>query len=297
MTKTTLSGIASVKTATLLLFAGGASLTGFSQTIFFNNGAQVYTGPAAIVQINGGFQNDGATGTFENNGTMTVANSGTPGTVRLTNSSTMLGNGTCNVEQDWINDASFIAGSSTVNMDGNLQQYITSTTGTVTTFNNLSLTGTGTGANRKKTLQAVSANVGTAGTLSINDRELETLTNTMTVLNPATGSVTNNTTPFSEGFVSSSFGGYLARATNSTSAYTFPTGSSAGTTRYRPMVLTPSGSGPDLYAARLGNNNATTDGFNTASLDSSGWVSSPPWMIRVRSAASCGQDFVVSVPV
>lgn len=256
------------KAVALLAITGSTSFSGFSQTIFFNNGAQVYTSPAAIVQVNGGFQNDGGTATFENNGTMTVANSGTPGTVRLTNGSVMQGNGTTNVEQDWINDATFTAGASTVNMDGNLQQFITSTNGTVTTFNNLTLTGTGTGTDRKKTLQLVSANVGTSGTLTINDRELETQTNTMTVLNPATGSVTNNTTPFSEGFVSSSFGGSLARATNSTSAYTFPTGSSAGTLRYRPLVLTPSGSGPDLYAARLGNNNATADGFSTASLDS-----------------------------
>lgn len=268
MTKITLSRSSFGKAAALLLLAGGTNLTGFSQTIFFNNGAQIYTGPAAVVQVNGGFQNDGATGNFENNGTLYVANSGTAGTVRLTNNSTMQGNGTCYVEQDWINDANFIAGASTVNMNGNLQQFITSTTGTVTNFNNLTLTGTGTGVNRKKTLQSVNSNVGLTGTLTINDRELETQTNTMSVLNPATGSVTNNTTPFSEGFVSSSLGGFFARATNSASAYTFPTGSSVGTTRYRPMVLTPSAAGTDMYAARLGNNNATTDGFNTGSLDS-----------------------------
>jgi hypothetical protein len=130
------------------------AFTGFAQTILFNNGALVYTGPTAIVQVNGGFQNDGAAGVtpvFENNGTMTIANSGTPGSVILSNGSTLQGNGTYYVEQDWTNDAIFSAGVSSVIMNGDLQQFITSTTGTVTTFNNLTLTGSGIANNRKKT--------------------------------------------------------------------------------------------------------------------------------------------------
>jgi gliding motility-associated-like protein len=261
------------KALTLLVFSGSFATAGVAQTIFFNNGALVYTAPAAIVQVNGGFQNDGAAGTtpvFENNGTMTVANSGTPGSVFLTNGSTLQGNGTIFVEQDWVNDAIFAAGSSTVNMNGDLQQFITSTTGTVTTFNNLTLTGSGTGVNRKKTLQLVNANTGTSGILTINDRELETQTNTMFVLNPAVGAVTNDATVFgAEGFVSSSFGGTLSRATNSAAVYSFPTGSSAGTLRYREVRLTPSGSGADVFTARLGNNIATADGFNVTQLDTS----------------------------
>src|SRR4051812_24138475 len=94
----------------MLVLTGGLATSSFAQNILFNNGALVYTGPTAIVQVNGGFQNDGGTPsgttpTFENNGTMTIANSGTPGTVRLTNGSTLQGNGTYLVEQDWINDA------------------------------------------------------------------------------------------------------------------------------------------------------------------------------------------------
>ncbi|MCW3084302.1 MAG: domain containing protein [Bacteroidetes bacterium] len=270
MNKITLSGKTFGKTVAFLALTG-LSFSGFSQNILFNNGAQIYTGPTAIVQVNGGFQNDGAAGTtpvFENNGTMTIANSGTPGTVRLTNGSTLQGNGTYNVEQDWINDATFTAGTSTVNLDGNLQQFVTSTTATVTTFNNLTLTGTGTAANRKKTLQLVNANIGTTGTLAINDRELETQTNTMFVLNPSTTCVTNNTTAFNEGFVSSSVGGSLSRVTNTAAVYNFPTGSSLGTTRYRPVNLTPASASANQYNARLGNNNATLDAFNTASLDS-----------------------------
>lgn len=255
------------------LFLGFAGTAGsFAQTILFNNGAQVYTGPTSIVQVNGGFQNDGAAGTtpvFENNGTMTIANSGTPGSVYLTNGSTLQGNGTYKVEQNWVNDATFTAGTSTVIMNGNLQQFITSTTGVVTTFNNLTLTGTGTGTNRKKTLQLVNANIGTNGILTINDRELETQTNTIFVLNPAVAAVTNSTTFGSEGFVSSAVGGTMSRATNSTSVYKFPTGSSAGTLRYRPVQLTPATAAANVYTARLGNNLATTDGFDVAQLDTS----------------------------
>lgn len=261
-----------LKLSGCLFIAGTCSSGLIAQTTLFNNGALVYTGPTAIVQVNGGFQNDGAAGTtpiFENNGNMTIANSGTPGTVFLTNGSTLQGNGTYNVEQDWVNDATFTANASTVVLNGNLQQFITSTTGVVTTFNNLTLTGTGTTTNRKKTLQLVDANIGTNGILTLNDRELETQTNTLFVLNAAVGAVTNSTTFGSEGFVSSAVGGTLSRATNTASVYLFPTGSSAGTLRYRAVKLTPATAAANVYTARLGNNLATTDGFNVGQIDTS----------------------------
>jgi len=265
MDKTTLANRISLALLSFIFF----SLTIKAQVIFFNNGAQIYSAPNSIIKINGGFRNDGANGVtpvFDHNGTMTVANSGTQGTVYLKNSSTLQGNGTYRVEQDWINDAVFTANNSTVELYGNSQQYITSTTATVTTFNNLTLTGTGAGNNRKKTLSLVDANIGTSGILTINDRELETLTNTMYVFNTSTTCVTNNTTYGSEGFVSSDVGGALSRATASASAYIYPTGSSKGTLRYRPAILTPATASANTYDARLGNNDATNDGFNTASL-------------------------------
>lgn len=255
----------------VLALTAGISSASFAQTIFFNNGALVFTASAAIVQVNGGFQNDGAAGTtpvFENNGTMTIANSGTPGSVFLTNGSTLQGDGTIFVEQDWTNDATFTADNSTVDFNGDLQQFITSTTATVTTFNNLTLSGAGaTTADRKKTLQLVDARVGTSGILTINDRELETQTQTMFIDNPAVGAVTNSTTFGAEGFVSSSFGGTLSRATNSTSVYSFPTGSSVGTLRYREVKLTPASAAANIFTGRLGNNTATTDGFNVLQID------------------------------
>ncbi|HEX8517755.1 MAG TPA: gliding motility-associated C-terminal domain-containing protein [Bacteroidia bacterium] len=243
-----------------------------AQNILFNNGALVYIAPSTVVQVNGGFQNDGASGTtpvFENNGIMTIANSGTPGTVLLTNGSTLQGNGTFNVEQDWINNASFNAGSSTVVLNGNLQQFVTSANGTITTFNNLTLTGTGTGADRKKTLQLINSNIGPNGVLNLTDRELETLANTMFVLNPSVASVTGVTVFGGEGFVSSNVGGALSRVTNSNAVYVFPTGSSSGIPRFRAVEVTPASSASNTFTVRLGNNNATLDGFNVLQLDSS----------------------------
>lgn len=252
----------------LIAFLGCFAKISFAQTILFNNGALIYTAPTAIVKVNGGFQNDGATGLVENNGTMTISNSGTPGSVFLKNGSTLKGNGTYFVEQDWTNDATFIANSSTVNFNGNLQQYITSTTAIVTSFHNLTLSGSGVGtANRKKTLSLVDANVDASGILTINDRELETQTNKIFVLNPSPTAVTNATTFGSEGFVSSSVGGFMSRATNSSSVYSFPTGSSVGTLRYREVKLTPLAASANTFTARLGNNIATTDGFTVTQID------------------------------
>lgn len=282
----------------MLILKGCLANSSFAQIFLFNNGAQVYTAPTAIIQVNGGFQNDNSLSTlnvFENNGTMTISNiSGIPGSVFLTNSSTLQGNGNYLVEQDWTNDALFTAANSTVNFTGNLQEFITSTNATVTTFNNLILSGTGTGINRKKTLQLVNANIGFTGTLNINDRELETLTNTMFVLNPSATCVTNNTTPGSEGFVSSSFvsgpggSGFLSRTTNSATAYLYPTGSSTGTVRYRPINLIPASPAANTYTARLGNNDATTDGFSIALLDTTMCSLNPFYYHQIKR--SSGND-------
>lgn len=267
----------------------------FAQIFLFNNGAQIYIASTAIIHVNGGFQNDNTASmanVFENNGTMTIATiSGIPGSVFLTNNSNLQGNGTYLVEQDWTNDASFVANNSTVNFRGNLQQYITSTNLTVTTFNNLVLTGTGIGNNRKKTLQLIDATIGSNGTLVLNDRELETLTNTMFVLNPSVTSITNNTIPGSEGFVSSSFNiggsGFLSRTTNSISAYVYPTGCSISGSKYRPVILTPAASSSNSYTARLGYNDATSDGFITAALDTSMCIVNPLFYHEItRSSGS-----------
>ncbi len=297
MDKTAIPQNILLKSFAVLVLALCSTIAVFAQsTILFNNGAQVYTAPSAIIQLNGGFQNDNAAATtnvFENNGTMTIATiSGNPGSIFLTNNSTLQGNGIYIVQQDWTNDAAFIAGNSTVNFNGTLQEFITSTNSTATTFNNLVLTGGGSGNNAKKTLQLVDAYISPTGTLSLNDRELETLSNTMFVLNPSNACVTNNTTLGSEGFVSSSFNiggsGSLSRVTNSSLGYLFPTGSSVSGTRYRPVVLTPASSASNTYTARLGYNDATSDGFNTTALDTTMCIVNPLFYHEIKH--SSGSD-------
>ena len=243
-----------------------AMLASFSMKaqVFYTNGATFVVTTGGVFHCNGGVTFDN-TSAVTNDGTITTTKNDavnpTPGTMRIDNSSTVQGNGDYNVEQDWVNNATFTGGTSTVTMNGNTQQFITSTNGTVTTFNNLTLTGTGTGNNRKKTLQAVDANVGVTGVLTINDRELETQTQTFTVLNPATTAVTNNITPGSEGFVSSLAPGTFARATNTAAMYTFPTGSSVNVTRYRPIDITPTAAAANVYTVRFVNHNADNDGY------------------------------------
>lgn len=237
--------------------------------IFYSNGATFVVTTGGVFHVNGGITID-QTSAVTNDGVITTTKNSSaalPGTLTIDNGSAVQGNGDYNVEQDWINDATFTAGTSSVTMNGNTQQFITSTNGTVTTFNDLTLTGTGTGNNRKKTLQGVDANTGLAGILTINDRELETQVQVFGVLNPATTAVLNDQTAGAEGFVSSSAPGTLARATNSTGTYLFPTGSSVGTTRYRPIDVVPTAAGIDVYTVRFVNNDADLDGFTRATND------------------------------
>lgn len=237
--------------------------------IVYTNGATVNVNSGAIMWVNGGM-NISNNSSFSNDGDITVTKNSTlpiAGSFNIENSSNVSGNGTYSIEQDWVNSATFNAGNSSVKLFGNTQQFITSNNGTSTTFNNLELLGTGVGINRKKTLQAVDATTGINGNLVIGDRELETQTQTFFVLNTNVNAVTNITTPGSEGFVSSINPGTFSRETNSASVYLFPTGSSVGILRYRPVELTPTSANANTYVARLNNTDASTVGFDRAITD------------------------------
>ncbi len=254
----------------LLTFAAVAlcSSGALRAQIFYADGALIHATTGAVVHINGGATVDNATA-FQNDGVVTITKNSTfplPGTFTINNGSTVTGDGTYRVEQDWINNATFTGGNSEVELYGNTQQLITGTQ--VTTFNDLTLTGTGSGNNRKKTLQGVNANSGTNGLLTINDRELETQTNTFAVLNPATTAVTNNTTFGSEGFVSSAAPGTFSRVTGAPGTYVFPTGSSVNVTRYRPIDIVPV-TGASVYTVRFVNHDADNDGYIRTANDGS----------------------------
>ena len=216
------------RSVVLIVLAGIFSITAdpcFAQAgLVYNNGAQIWTGPISVIQINGVLENNSAiaNGDIEHNGDMRITKNSTnplAGDVILNNNSVLHGDGTYHVEQDWINNATFTADNSTVELYGDMQEYITGTN--ITTFHNLTLTGTGAGNNRKKT-QTLDANIDATGILNVNDRELETQTNTMFVLNPATTSVDNDSLiAGSEGFVSSTAPGFLHRETAADSSYFF----------------------------------------------------------------------------
>lgn len=245
-----------------IAFALAISLP-LSSQIFYSNGATVAVTNGGVLWCNGGITLDN-TSNFTNNGSVTTTKNSTallPGTFTINASSSSQGNGTYQVEQDWINNATFVAGTSTVRMYGNTQQYITSVNGTVTTFHNLTLLGNGTGNNRKKSLLLVNAISDPTGVDSLNNRELETQTNTFFVQNTSLTAVQNDQTAGSEGFVSSTAPGTLSRLTNSTGAYLYPTGSSNVLTRYRPVLITPNGAGNDEYTVRFINYNPDNDGF------------------------------------
>src|ERR1051326_3357182 len=247
--------------------------------IFFNNGAQIYTAPLSIIQVNGGIENNSSisNGDIDHNGTMTVTLNSTfpnPGDVTLNNNSVWHGNGKTFVEGDWVNNSTFQPDLSTVTMFAStVQQQISGTV--VTTFHKLILTGTGTGANRIK-LQTIDASVDSL--LNVNDRELATDVHTMFILNPDPSIVLNDSTWGAEGFVSSvGPNGTLSRVTNSASSYNFPTGSSVGTTRYRPARIEPNAAGANTYTCRFVNHDANTDGFNRLTNDSLICNANPLW--------------------
>ena len=240
----------------------------FSQ-VFTSNGATIFINSGAQMVSNGGMVFTNSSNVTNNGELKVTKNSSFPaqGTISLLSASVVNGNGTYRIEQDWINNAIFNAGSSTVYLYGNTQQFITSATGTVTEFNNLVLQGNGVGVNRKKTLLNVDARVSTTGTLALNNRELETQDNLFSVLNPTSSAISNNQTFGAEGFISSSFLGNLAWTTNSTNTYYFPVGSSDGVTRYRPITIQPESGTANTFTVRMNNTLADNYGYFLAQHD------------------------------
>lgn len=245
----------------LMLYAFQSNI--FSQTLF-SNGATLFVSSGGILACNGGisFENSSQT---TNNGDILVTKNSTnllPGTLTINSTSNLSGNGTYKVEQDWVNNATFNAGSSAVNLYGNTEQFITSINSSITEFNNLTLTGNGTGNNRKKTLQNVDARISLTGQLILNDREFSTQSNNLTVLNPSINAITNSLVLGNEGFISSEAPGYLYWITNTPSSYLFPVGSSAGTLKYRPVLIHPNTTPvTEYYAVRMNNYIADIDSY------------------------------------
>ena len=239
-----------------------------AQQIFFNNGALVQVNSGAIVKINGGAENSNS-GTITNEGLFYVSVDGFAGSGSLTlsNASQTQGSGTYYIDQDWVNNANFTCNSSEVQLTGlGNTQLITGSQ--VSTFYDLTLSSPNNNTALPNARMTINAFV--SDSLSLNDRELETQTNTLFVTNPSTTAITNFIAVAvlgTEGFVSSITPGTLSRETNSTGSYLFPVGSSLGTQRYRPVTITPNAAGNGTYTVRMVNNDPNTDGFNRSQND------------------------------
>ncbi|MBL0309631.1 MAG: gliding motility-associated C-terminal domain-containing protein [Bacteroidetes bacterium] len=237
------------------IYALGLMLTSygvFAQSLVTNNGANIYVKDGGFIIVKTGSVSNntvGGQGLIDNLGTITVEGS-------VTNSATINGSGdTIRLFGDWVNNAAYTGSNSWVDMFGGDQQ-ITGTA--ITTFDNLNLGGGN--VVKKQTINAVTTKI-----LALNSAELATNANEMLVSNPATAAITRNV-----GFVSSVGNGKLSRATNTTAAYLFPTGSPSyvgAPSIFRPIDFTPAAAGNNTYGARLVKGDATTDGYSVFSVD------------------------------
>lgn len=231
--------------------------------ILYSAGETIHVNNGAILYCNGGIVLSNST-QLTNNGTLTTTKNSTlpqPGNFEINSNTVVSGNGTYNVEQDWVNDATFNGNNGEVVLFGNDEQSITSANGTITTFNNLTLTGNGTNINRRKSLLNVSSGTGINGVLNLNDRELNTDVYSFSVENTNPSAILNATAFNNEGFVSSLTNGFLTRRTNQQTDYLFPVGSSDGIHRYRPAEINPNSIAEQIYEVRMNNYSADNDGY------------------------------------
>jgi len=237
--------------------------------LFYNNGATVHANSGAVVQINGSAQNQ--TGII-NVATAPAANVYITGS--LTNNATINGYGSIHLNGDWINNSAFNCFTGLVSLEGAAQNLSGSVS---TTFFNLTLLGTG--------IKSQTIHQTTSGTLTLNDRELATNIYTMFVTNSATNAVQRTT-----GFVSSNNGGFLSRNTAQAALYLFPVGSSTGTTRYRPVELTPATSAANAYVVRMANVDATSESYNRGLKEASICLVNPFFYHQINRTA--GSDAI-----
>ncbi len=215
----------------------------FAQALFYNNGAQMFMNPGSVMIVKNASV-DNNTGRIDNAGNLIVEGD-------FTNSDLATGNanstGIYDIYGNWINNANFSADESTVQLSG-VNQLITGNQ--KTTFYNLFLVGNGI-----KT-QTIDAQVD--GTLDLRDAELATDIYEMFVANASPNAIVR----VNSGFVSSLQNGKLSRNTNSTDSYLFPTGSSLGTPRYRPVTIIPNTTNNNTYGVRHANVTATAESYD-----------------------------------
>ena len=209
-----------------------------------NNGVLTTVNTGCIVSIKTGdlLNTDG---TINNAGRITVEGD-------LVNDDEISGGGTStgifNVLDDWENNGVFTADQSMVNLIGGAQN-IEGTT--ISSFYNLSLVGPG--------IKSLALNSEVQNVLDLTNQELNTDVYKMELTSTSPAALA-----YSTGFVSGLGAGRLVWNTNSTSDYVFQVGSSIGTPRIRPVVITPNSTDPHKFEVRMANVNPSIEGYNTS---------------------------------
>lgn len=160
---------------------------------------------------------------------------------------------------DWVNSGTVISYQDSVMLTG-AAQLITGTS--ITPFHHLILAGDPGSVK----MQTIDAHVD--GILDLRDHELATQQYDMLVLNTSTAAITKGSG--SNGFVSSLDTGKLSRATNTSSAYLYPTGTPSSITSlpfyYRPIDMTPAATSYNIYGVRVAHD-PTGDTYDVDKLD------------------------------
>ncbi|MFH1319866.1 MAG: gliding motility-associated C-terminal domain-containing protein [Bacteroidota bacterium] len=236
------------------------NVTTYSQ-VFYNNGCDIYFNNSSIIKVTGTAYNNNS-GTIDNLGTCTIDSN-------FVNNATAGGDGMYKVSGDWENNQTFNSGTGDVILEG-ADQLITGTA--ITTFYDLELTGSGI---KTQTLDSY-----VSDTLNLNDMELATDSFIMFITNTDTDAIIRTS-----GFVSSLGNGCLSRATANNSIYLFPVGSSFGTTRYRPVEITPALSNLNTYTVRMANDDATNEGYGRSLLDTGICLANPYFFHKINRTA------------
>ncbi len=250
----------------------------------FNNGSTVQIN-GIVVFVNGGIENNTA-GTIVNDGNFWSTNNGVaPGSLTLNGASSTSGTGKFYVEQDFVNNANWNgAGNEVIMTSNSANQNILGTS--ATSFSHLTLDPSPVTYPDPKVIMGI--NVTVTDSLWLNNRELATQGNILTITSATNGAITNNPTQGSEGFISSVAPGYTEWQTATNSTYFFPVGSSAGTLRYRPIDITPATTVPNTFTVRFNNNDASVDGFNRLTTDSTFCNSNPNWYHSITKVNAGG---------
>ncbi|HZH86690.1 MAG TPA: gliding motility-associated C-terminal domain-containing protein [Brumimicrobium sp.] len=252
-----------MKLKLLVLYLLATTPIGLFSQVLYSNGGLIHVSNGGLLYSNGGIVLTNSSSVINEGSIVITKNTSLPeaGNFAINTNTIVAGNGSYRVQQDWINDATFNANNSEVELFGNTEQIITSNNGTNTVFNRLVLTGNGVGVNRRKSLLNVNASINFTGELVLNNRELNTNTNIFKVDNPNPLSILFDNTYNNEGFVSSLPNGFLIREMNQADFYLFPLGSSNGTRRFRPVAIESFSTENQSYAVRMNNFLADLEGY------------------------------------